>query len=200
MFEGSIDSIDLDIAAIVDETLSPAARSAALAQFARETLADAEQQDKTALGALPDHVTIVDGAEGKDEDKVRPDGTIEYTLNLPSDIFVWIADMLEQFAPVRTGVFKASFVLYADGVAIDPNSQIQQASEFVFESTAAYASKIEGEGGPPESRQAPNGVFEAVATLADVRFGNQASISFSYRPPLNGSVHLTPAITIVLGS
>lgn len=201
MFEGSIDSIDLDISAITDEEFSPAARSAALADFARETLADAEKQDAAALGVVPSHTTTVDGSLGVDEDKVRPDGTIEYAFNLLPDIFAWIADMLEQFAPVLSGTFKASFELYADSVAIDPDSDIPQASEFVFESTVAYASKIEGETGPPESRQAPNGVFEAVATLAAQRFPNQANISFSYRPPIEDpSGHLTPAITITTGS
>jgi hypothetical protein len=200
MFSGAIEPIDMDIAALVNEDLSPKARSAALAEFARETLAEAEKQDADAIGASPAHTTKVDGSLGANEDVVRPDGTIEYAFNLLPDIFGWIADMLEQFAPVRSGAFKASFELYADGVEIDPDGQIPQAAEFVFVSSEPYASKIEGESGPPESRQAPNGVFEAVATLASERFGSQANISFSYRPPFDGTAHLTPAITITLGS
>jgi hypothetical protein len=65
-----------------------------------------------------------------------------------------------------------------------------------------YASKIEGERMPPESRQAPNGVFEAVAALARMRFP-QLDISFSYREPFGefaASIKDTPAITIALGS
>lgn len=201
MFGGTVESIDLDITAIVNAELSPKARSATLASFARETLADAEKQDAAALGIVPDHTTTVDGFLGADEDRVSPDGTIEYAFSLLPDIFGWIADMLARFAPVLSGAFKASFELYADGISIDPDGKIPQASEFVFESTEAYAGKIEGESGPPESRQAPNGVFEAVATLAAHRFGNQAIISFSYRRPFEGaSKHLTPSITITLGS
>jgi hypothetical protein len=200
VFEGTIGPIDLDIAAITNEEFSPKARSAALAEFARETLADAEKQNTGALGAPPSHTTKVDGSLGADEGRVRPDGTIEYGFNLLPDIFGWIANMLEQFAPVLSGAFKASFELFADGAVIDPDGEIPQASEFVFESTVAYASKIEGESGPPESRQAPNGVFEAVATLAQSNFP-AVNIAFSYRQPLGGeSSHLTPAITITLGS
>lgn len=199
MFSGSIDPIDVDIAAITDKEFSPEARSAALAEFARETLAAAEKQNADALGSTPSHTTKVDGS-GSDEDRVKPDGTIEYAFELLPDIFAWISGMLQQFAPVLSGAFKASFELFADGIAIDPDGAIPQASEFVFESTVAYASKIEGEGGPPESRQAPNGVFEAVATLAHANFPS-VNIAFSYRPPLGGeSPHPTPAITITLGS
>jgi hypothetical protein len=201
LFGGEIDSVDLDIAAIVDESFSPAARSAMLAEFSRETLADAEKTNSDALGFIPEHVTTVDGTDGVDEDMVRPDGTIAYAFSLSSDVFPWIARMLRQFAPVRSGRFKSSFELFADGVVIDPDGVIPQALEFVFESVTAYASKIEGESKPPESKQAPNGVFEAVATLAQIEFGSQANISFSYRAPLDGSSeHLTPAITVTLGS
>lgn len=200
MFSGTIDPIDVDIAAITDEEFSPETRSAALAEFARETLIAAEKQNADALGSSPSHTTKVDGSLGSDEDRVRPDGTIEYAFNLLPDVFAWISDMLEQFAPVLSGAFKASFELLADGQVIDPDGEIPRASEFVFESTVAYASKIEGEGGPPESRQAPNGVFEAVATLAQSKFP-AVNIAFSYRQPIGGeSSHLTPAITITLGS
>lgn len=201
MFSGSIDSIDIDITAIVNEEFSTKARSETLAEFARETLAETEAQNKEALGSTPDHTTTVDGVIGASEDSVRPGGTIEYAFAIVPDIFAWIANMLRQFAPVRSGRFKGSFQLYADGVVIDPDGIIPQAAIYIFESIAAYASKIEGENKPPESKQAPNGVFEAVATLAQQHFGNQADIGFSYRAPLDhSSPRLTPAITITLGS
>lgn len=210
MLSGSIDPIDLDIRTIINEELSPVARSSALAAFARATLQEAEQADE-ALGFKPPHTTKVDGAVGADEGSVRPDGTIEYAFNLLPDIFAWILDNLLAFAPVRSGRFKASFEFYADGVLADVNGPIPQAKEFVFLSSAEYAREIEGDPSrPPESMQAPNGVFEAVATLAQQRFGNQASIRFSYRAPFNGrllsgkvgnrSDFRTPAITVTLGS
>lgn len=201
IFGGTIESIDLDIAAIVDEELSPKARSDALAEFARATLADAQKQNSDAMGFVPAHTTTVDGIKDADEDKVLPDGEIDYAFNLLPDIFAWIEDALERFAPVLSGRFKHSFKLYADGVVIDPRGAIQRATEYVYLSIAEYAGKIEGESGHPESRQAPNGVFEAVATLASEKFGTQANIGFSYRLPIEGlSLHLTPAITITLGA
>lgn len=200
MFQGTIDPIDLDISAILDEDFSPRARSAALAELAREFLADAQKQNTNALGFLPAHTTTVDGVDGASEDGVRPDGTIEYAFNLLPDVFSWIADMLRRFAPVRSGRFKSSFELFADGVLIDPAGIIPRAVVFVFLSTVEYASKIEGEKKTPESRQAPNGVFEAVAVLAQQQFGDQVKISFGYRTPFSGAAHETPAITITPGS
>lgn len=200
MIGGAIDAIDLDIAAIMNEEFSPKARSAALAGLARESLADAEKVNSDALGFVPTHTITVDGSRGASEGNVRPDGTIEYTFNLLPDVFSWIADMLQQFAPVWSGRFKSSFELYADGAAIDPRGIIPKAAVFVFLSIVEYASKIEGEKQPPESKQAPNGVFEAVATLAQQQFGDQVNISFGYRKPFNGAAHETPAITITVGS
>nr|WP_143846006.1 hypothetical protein [Bradyrhizobium cosmicum]QDP27017.1 hypothetical protein FNV92_34905 [Bradyrhizobium cosmicum] len=72
MFDGSVDGLDLDFEVLIAEEFSPAARSARLAEFAREQLAAAEQTNRAALGYVPPHTTIVDGAVGVREDQVRP--------------------------------------------------------------------------------------------------------------------------------
>jgi hypothetical protein len=127
---------------------------------------------------------------------------IVYTFDLMPDVFAWIAAELEAFAPVRSGRFKRSFAFFVDGILTDITSEIPEGREFVFMSSVPYAGKIEGEHKPPESRQAPNGVFEAVAALAQLRFP-QLDIGFSYRAPfgaLAASIKDTPAITITPGS
>jgi hypothetical protein len=202
MFSGSIEPIDIDVAAIINEELSPAAKARALAVVARSELAAAEKTNSSALGFLPTHTTTVDGAAGVSEDAVRPDGTIVYAFDLLPDVFSWIAEQLQMFAPVLSGRFKDSFEFFIDGVLAALTADMPPASEFVFLSSAAYAGKIEGEEGPPESRQAPNGVFEAVATIAQMKFP-QVKISFSYRVPFPDAKSTskdTPAITITLGS
>jgi len=224
MLSGSIDSSeDLGFDLVLRETLSPTARSHAIAEVAREQLAEAQAINLVALGVAAAFSTMVDGVMGRSEDDVRPNGSILYTFNLLPDIFAWILEQLQAFAPVRTGFFRSSFELFADGVKIDPNGEIPPAKEFVFMSSADYAAQLEGyPGRPPESSQAPNGVFEAVAALAQQRFGNQATIVFSYEYPMAGDLVnvlsarsardrgirkaanrtyvLTPAITITLGS
>jgi hypothetical protein len=185
MFEGSVEPLDLDFAVLIADEFSPAARSARIADFAREQLAAAQATNAAALGFVPAHQTVVDGAAGISEDHVRPDGVIVYTFELLGELFAWISEQLRVHAPVRSGRFRDSFELFADGVLVDPAGEIPPAREYVFLSPLAYARKIEGSAvRPPESRQAPDGVFEAVAALAAQRFGNQALIRFSFRAPL----------------
>ncbi|WP_052435646.1 hypothetical protein [Bradyrhizobium japonicum] len=202
MLSGSIDPIDLDFQALIDEDLSPKAQSRALAGFARDQLTDAEKINAQALGFTPQHHVRVDGADGVSEDQVRPDGEIVYTFDLHSDVLTWIMEQLGQFAPVLSGRFRHSFELFVDGVLADLAGEMPEGREFVFLSSVPYAGKIEGEHKAPESSQAPDGVFEAVAALARLRFP-QVDIAFAYIAPLAGSGVSqpdTPAITINAGN
>lgn len=208
LLDGSIEPLDLDFQVLIAEEFSTAARSARLADFAREQLADAQAVNRSALGFVPPHVTVVDGLAGASEDRVRPDGVIVYSFELLGDLFGWILGQLRAHAPVRSGAFRDSLQLFADGVLVDPGAgEIPPAKEYVFLSPLPYARKIEGSGARgPESRQAPDGVFEAVAALAAQRFGNQAQIRFSFRAPLGdrlisgkpGNDLRVPAIVVTL--
>ena len=201
MLRGSIEGGDLDLIALLAEDLGPAARSAALADVARDQLAAAEAANAAALGFVPKHVTEVDGVAGASEDRVRPDGEIVYTFDLLPNLFAWIAAALAEFAPVLTGAFRHSFLVFVDGVLTDLDGEVPEGREFVFMSSVPYAGKIEGEHRQPESPQAPNGVFEAVTALARLEFPG-ADIAFSYRPPFGAlarEIADTPAITVTLG-
>lgn len=202
MITGSIAPLDIDISAIFGDTLSPEARSATLAEFANEALSEADQNNTGALGFTPTHNTTVDGIDGASENDVKPDGTIIYTFDILSDVFSWISSQLQAFAPVRSGAFRDSFEFFVDGVLTVLTAEIPPGKEYTFLSSEPYAGKIEGETRPPESRQAPNGVFEAVATLALQKF-SQLAISFAYRVPFpeaQSTSKDTPAITITVGS
>jgi len=199
MLSGTIEG-DIDFAALFDEELSPKARSASLAGFAREHLADAEKINTATLGFKPAHVTIVDGREGGSEDAVKPNGSIVYEFNLMTDVFSWVAEQLHAFAPVLSGRFKTSFEFFVDGALSSLEADLSAGREFVFMSSVPYAGKIEGENRAPESSQAPHGVFEAIAILAQRRFP-QVDIAFTYlRPFLASSVSDTPAIIIKAGA
>jgi hypothetical protein len=198
MLSGAIEPLEIDFQALINEELSPKAQSKALADFARDQLAEAENINARALGFVPAHHVTVDGATDVSEDRVRPNGEIVYTFDLHADALAWIIDALQQFAPVLSGRFKASFELFVDGVLADLNSEIPEGRQFIFMSPLPYAGKIEGENKAPESEQAPDGVFEAVAALARLRFP-ELDIAFSYIAPLAGSGSSrpdTPAITI----
>lgn len=184
-----IDAFDRDITVLINDALGPDAQSAALANFARGVEKDVEEQNKEALGYIPPHETVVDGSQGANEDSVKPNGTIVYEFDLIDDLFIFIDEMLIQNSPVRSGRYIKSHTFYADGVEFDPTGQVPQASEFVIANTQPYARKIEGVGKKAgESPQFPNGVYEAVATLARQRFGNLAKIDFTYRSISGGAI------------
>jgi hypothetical protein len=175
-----VDLIDKDIDLIFEQDLSGEARSAALANYSREVLGDAEETNLSALGHVPLHETFVDGRSGASEDSVRPDGEISYAFNILEDLFAWIAEQLVIYSPVLTGRFAASFKFFADGVEIDPAMPAPQAQSYVFLNIQPYARKIER----GESPQAPDGVFQSLAALAQRRFGNVARVRFGWQSPI----------------
>jgi hypothetical protein len=190
MLSGSIDPIDIDIAAIVSEEFSPKARSAVLAATAREALAAAQDQNSQALGRMPPHTTTVDGSPGTSEDAVRPDGQIDYAFQMADELVGWIREQLVIFSPVGTadphpGLYRASHVLFADGAEIAADQPVPPAQRYTFFNTTPYARPIDR----GESGQAPSGVYEALAALAQQRFGNQADISFAFIAPAGGGIN-----------
>jgi hypothetical protein len=173
--------------------LSPKEISAQFAALASQDIAEIDADNaKTAGRELP-HRTFVDGRETTDLASVRPDGVIvaEWTLTTEVVQFVW--DRIQKSAPQRTGRFKASQRIYADGVEVDNPQDTIGASEVIIAPTVPYARKIEGgfskQGGAWATN--PNGLYHAVATLAASRFGNIAKIKFGTREVLGGATDLS---------
>lgn len=172
-----IDPINRDIELLLRDDLSPAAQSRALADFASGELKKAQDTNRAALGSVPSHETYVDGRRSADLQKVRPGGVIVFDFNLLGELFAWIDFMLITHSPVKSGRYRRSHILLADGVEIEQDGPLPDASEFVYLNVQPYARKIER----GLSKQAPDGVYEVVSVLAKRRFGNLAKIHFTYR-------------------
>lgn len=179
-----VEPINRDVELIIQEDLSPQARSKALAHFAREQIDEAKATNKRVLGRVPPLTISVDGRQGALLESVKPDGTIFGEFELVTDALSWISDMLTVHSPQRSGRYIASHTLFADGVEIEPYGNVPVAEEYVFMSTVPYARKIER----GSSSQAPEGVYQVVAVLARRRFGNVARISYGFRTALGGSI------------
>ncbi len=188
-----IDPLQADIAVILQEDLSPQAQSRALAGFARDQLVEAQQINRSALGSVPGHRSYVDGRQSDNLDAVKPSGVIVFEFDLLSGMFEWIDLQLITHSPVRSGRYRRSHILLADGVEVDPAGRSLDVDEYVYLNAQPYARKIER----GLSKQAPDGVYQGIATLASGRFGNLARISFGYRG-LHGGDRLNrqPAIVI----
>lgn len=190
-----VEPIDRDVRLIIDEMLSPAAQSKQFAAIASEFLSEADETNKSVLGRVPPNKTFVDGSEGARLESVRPDGVIVREYELIADLLIWIGHRLQELSPVGSGrdphpgLYRKSHSVLADGVEIELGGKIPPASEYVFVSYVPYARKIEGDlSRVPQSRQAPDGVYEVTAKQARGRFGNVARIDFSYRTVIGGAI------------
>ncbi|MDF2809320.1 MAG: hypothetical protein K0S56_351 [Microvirga sp.] len=179
-----IEPIERSIMLAIREGEPPAERGKRLAGYARQALAEAQEINRRATGLVPPHETYVDGRLGAPLESVKPDGVIVFEFDLLNDLFEWVGEMLVKHSPVLTGRYQDSHAFYADGVEIAPGAEVPPAEEYVFLNLQPYARKIER----GLSKQAPDGVYEAVTVLARRRFNNVASIRFTYRSPLLGYV------------
>lgn len=173
------EAINLVLAA----TLSPQARSAALADYAATAIAEVDAANDAAAGRDVQFRTFVDGREDAPLASVRPDGVVVAVWDIESATYAEIVEMVRANSPVRSGRFRDTILFLADGVQADPANP-PPADEYLIISPQPYARKIERGMSP----QAPDGVFESVAVIAQRRFGNVARVRFTYRSLVGGAV------------
>lgn len=183
-----IDPIGRDIEVMINDLLSPAAQSRAVAAFARDEIAQADLINARALGRVPDKVITVDGSRGATLDRVRPEGVIVAEWEIFTDVLVWIAQTLAERSPRLSGEYLMGHRLFADGSEIAVSNNPPPAAEYTFLNVAPYSRKIEvgkTKAGRPFVVQVPNRIYERVAKDARARFGNIADIRLSYRETTN---------------
>lgn len=178
-----IDPIDRDLNLILNEELSPLAQAQVLKDFATEVLAESQEINRAALGYLPKHRTFVDGAERGSLQDVTAKSVISFEFQLVFEVLEWIDAQLIANSPVLTTRYARSHVWFAEDVEMDVHKPIE-ADYYVALNAQPYARKIER----GLSKQAPEGVYEAVAVYAGHRFNNVAHIRFGYRSFPAGAV------------
>ena len=166
--------------------------SAQFAALAAREIAQIDADNAAAAGHALPRQTFVDGRESDDLKAVRPDGVIVATWALGAEVVRYVYDLIQQSAPQRSGRFKKSQTIYADGVEVETPEETIGAAEVVITSTVPYARKIEGgfakKGGAWATNQ--NGVYHAAAAMAASRYGNIAKIKFGAREVLGGGTDL----------
>jgi hypothetical protein len=169
-----------------ERELFVAGDAATLAAIAAQEIAAAERQNRNVLGRAIEHDTFVDGVEGAALAAVKTGGTIVAEFHLGTEVIAYVFDKVLAASPRRTGRFRASQRIYADGVEVDSPEAAAGAAEVVITSVVPYARKIER----GQSQDAKDGVYESVALMASRRFGNLARIKFTFRSPLGGNNEL----------
>jgi len=189
MIVAKVEAFDID--AFLPAGKGGADRSKALADFAREEFGKAQEINRQAIGSVPDHQTFVDGVRDAPLERVKPDGTIVFEFELASDVIAYCFSQVVKHSPVIDRDYQRSHRIFADGVEVETPELAVGAEEVVITTISPYARKIEGTGKrPPQSAQAPNGVYEVVATMARRRYSNTAQVRFTYRQPTGGATAL----------
>lgn len=187
-----IEPVETFVGVVVRQDLSPPARSAAVARFARERLSEAQQANRTIFGRVPPHTVAVDGRPNAPPESVKADGgRIVFEFELTVDVLRWIADTLDARSPVVSGAYKRGHTLFADGREIPRGAPIPPADDYSFSNVTPYSRKVEigkTKSGRAFVIQVPNRIYERTARDARARFGNVARIELTYRGIVGGAV------------
>lgn len=169
----------------VAAALAPERRRFVITRAARAELQTVEARYREELGRDPQMSLVVDGQPRRELGQLDPDqGEIRFAYARAAEALAWIHEQLVANSPRLSGAYAASHVLLADDREVDPKNA-PPAERYVFASTSPYSRKIEGDDGrAPQSRQAPRGVYQAVAVMADRRFGNSVEVGFGYESPV----------------
>lgn len=185
-----IEPIARDIELFISEMLSPQAQSEAVASYAKDVIAEADDINRQILGRLPPKTITVDGRAGAPLASVKPDGgVIIAEWDIVTDVLIWIAKTLVERSPRVSGDYIKGHTLFADGVETKVGTNIPAAEEYSFTNMVPYARKIEigiTEAGRSFVVQVPNRIYERTGKDARARFGNIAKIQFTYRGIVGG--------------
>ncbi len=165
---------------LVDENLSPKARSDKVAEFARRQIRAADEINKRALGAVPPKKVTVNGREDEFLRNVPPDqGIIIAEYRLVEDMLAWIMMTLQQRSPLVSGEYQKGHRLFADDVEVSDPAHPPMASQYTFFNLVSYARRLEvgkTKSGRDFLISVPNRIYARTAEDAKAKFGNVAKI------------------------
>lgn len=144
--------------------LEPPAIAALLAQTAREALAESIS-DGT---GSPDYDKFVNGRQGLPEESVIPPGPILYLFSAMEEVAAYALAFCVARSPVRSGRYKASWFVLANGAPTDPNN-IPHGAEVIVTNDRPYARKIDV---GHMKMSVPSGIIESARQAVNRRFGN----------------------------
>lgn len=171
--------IDRKVVFTGNGVFSPETRAKAFAEAAKGSIAEIDRDNDAALGYDVQYQTFVDGHATANLQSAKDTSEIVARWQLTPGVIAYIDGLLAQSGPVKSGAYRKTRAIYADGREISDPAQAMGAKEVMFMSLVPYARKIErGKKG-----YAPGHVYEAVAAMAKGRFSNVAMIKFTYAQP-----------------
>ncbi|MBT9370277.1 hypothetical protein [Rhizobium sp. CSW-27] len=131
-------------------------------------------------------VRIVDGVLGAPEERARPDGVIVYQYQRFDEIVQFAMETLFDLSPVLSGDYRNAHMITIDGVPATGLKDWKPGSEITILNPLPYSRKIEV--GSMTMRVAGSDkVYQQARRIVMGRFGNVASIQFTYRAFIGGN-------------
>lgn len=129
-------SVDL----FISRSLSPEARSAALAAFAREDVARLQREGR----ASTNYRVFVDERPDAAPETVRPEGRIRYEFNGAAEAVAFALSYLVARSPRKSGDYKKSWFVLVDGAQwTGPLSDLPVGESIAVVNTQPYHRKID---------------------------------------------------------
>lgn len=171
-----------DMNGIMDQELSRDAMNRFFREWAKETIDEVKPPKYTrdSSGRLRDARGRFAKLKINEHEGMIANAEIDDTITVefadPTELIRFIGHNLETFSPVLTGKYRRSHKLFADGREIDFDGDIPPANQYVFVNAVPYARKIE----KGRSSEAPDGVYQVVAVLAQREFSSVAQITYAF--------------------
>jgi hypothetical protein len=132
---------------------------------------------------------FVDGAPGRPEEAVKPNGVILYQyprLDLVAEFALETLRRLSPVGPPEGGHYRDSHQLFVNGQAVESLHNLKPGDKIVISNTMPYARKIEV---GSMKMSVPPQVYERAVRLTRQRFGTIAEVLFTYRGFVGGAIH-----------
>lgn len=173
---------------VVQQFRVAAQETRAATQQALVTLAKAKHAEVMTSEPRPRRFArLVDGVAGAKEEQVRVDGTIIYRYYRLDEVVQAAMDLLFQLSPVLSGEYRSRHTIFVDGVAAANLKDWDGKAEVMISNLVPYARKIEV-GKMTMRVPGTEMVYQQAEEVLARRFGNQASIFFTFRGIVGGNV------------
>lgn len=128
---------------------------------------------------------FVDGRKGAVEEAVKPTGVILYTYSYLDLVAQFAMETLYRLSPVLSGTYRNSHTLFLNNLAVSNLKGFKPGDEVTISNPVPYARKIEV---GRMKMSVPGHVYERAARIVRSRYGNIATIGFTYRGFVGGAV------------
>lgn len=129
---------------------------------------------------------IVDGRVGSAEETVKANGVIVYQYPRLEQVVQFAMETLFDLSPVLSGEYRNAHTLFVNGAAASDLRGWQPGQEIVITNPLPYARKIES--GKMSMRvSGSDRVYQQALKIVRGRYGNMASVSFTYRGIVGGA-------------